>query len=293
MKRLFAILTVVAVGIGGLFFARASEAFVAQDDLSILGHRGFHGHFPENTMIGFERAYLAGADGIELDVQLTSDGEVVLFHDMDLDEITNGQGRMDKYPLVELQKLKMDLDNAKGLEAQRIPTLREYLKWASGLEGWQTNIELKVDTNEDLGLEKAVYDLIQEFECQDQVFISSFYFEPLVRMRALDPDIKIGFLVWEYTDEEVKDMVNSGIPEEQIVFSEKTLKMMKDHKIYNVNPSTDMVDKEFMALAEKYNMGVYVYTVNDILDMMRLMQLGVDGIITDFPDRLVNLARGA
>ncbi len=92
-----------------------------------LAHRGFSSQYPENTMIAFEQAYQAGADGLELDVQLTRDGEVVIFHDKMIDRMTNGSGTLSDLTLRDIKWVSIDGLMQDGLPRQKIPTLEEYL----------------------------------------------------------------------------------------------------------------------------------------------------------------------
>ena len=116
-----------------------------------FAHRGFSGKYPENTMLAFQKAFETGADGIELDVQLTKDGEVVIIHDETVDRTTDGTGYVRDYPLEVLQKLDASYLYKKEVGFWPIPTLREYCEWVCEKD-LVTNIELKTSVFEYKGI---------------------------------------------------------------------------------------------------------------------------------------------
>ena len=97
-----------------------------------FAHRGFSGKYPENTMLAFRKALECGADGIEMDVQLTKDGELVVIHDERVDRTTNGTGNVRDYTLEELQKLDASYIYSEEVGFQTIPTFDEYCRWVAG-----------------------------------------------------------------------------------------------------------------------------------------------------------------
>ena len=157
-----------------------------------FAHRGFSGKYPENTMLAFEKAIEAGADGIENDVHLTRDGEVVVIHDERVDRTTDGTGFVKDFTYEELMKLDASY-TFKEYGVQHIPTLREYMELVKDKD-IITNIELKTGVFEYPGIEKNVYDMIMEYGLKDRMIISSFNHYSILRMKALDPTIKCGLL---------------------------------------------------------------------------------------------------
>lgn len=118
----------------------------------IFAHRGYSGKYPENTMIAFKKALECGVDGIELDIQLTKDGEVVIIHDETIDRTTTGKGFVIDYTYEELEKFDASF-KFKDLGFNKIPTLREYFQLVKDYD-IVTNVELKTGINEYLGIEK-------------------------------------------------------------------------------------------------------------------------------------------
>lgn len=157
-----------------------------------FAHRGFRGKYPENTRLAFKKAIEAGVSGIEFDIHLSKDGEIVIIHDESLERTTNGSGLIKDKSLKELKEL-----NAAKLfpqyEKEEILTLREYFDFA---KDWEiiTNIELKTSIIDYENIEKMTYDLIKEYGMEEKIIISSFNHNSLIRFKELAPNIKCGVL---------------------------------------------------------------------------------------------------
>ena len=160
-----------------------------------FAHRGFSGMYPENTMLAFEKAVQTeGCDGIEMDVHLTKDGEVVIIHDEKLDRTcVNGTGFVRDYTYEELKKFDVSFKFAGQCDSQHVPALREYFELVKDTH-IITNIELKTGIFEYPGIEKKVYDLIEEFGLKEKIIISSFNHFSIRRIKELCPDMECGLL---------------------------------------------------------------------------------------------------
>ena len=150
--------------------------------MKVYAHRGYSGLYPENTMLAFEKAAETGCDGIELDVQLTKDGTVVVIHDETVDRTTWGTGRVLDYTHEELRKL-----DASRLFGDRygfcpIPSFEEYCSWAAG-QNLVTNIEIKTGVYYYEELEKKTLEIVRKYGLEDRVFYSSFNHMSLVRIK--------------------------------------------------------------------------------------------------------------
>ena len=171
----------------------------------IFAHRGSAGTHPENTMDAFIAAEKFGADGIELDVQLTSDGEIVVIHDTTLDRTTSGTGNVRDFTLSELKKLLANYHYKHFFKrASRIPSLREVFEWMEG-NNLFCNIELKNNDVSYEGLEDKVLALIKDFGFEKRIVISSFNHYSLVYCKRACPEIETAplyndmlFKPWEY-----------------------------------------------------------------------------------------------
>lgn len=147
----------------------------------VLGHRGFSAKYPENTILAFQKAIEAGADGIELDVWLTKDGRVVVMHDETIDRTSNLRGRVKNMTLGEIRRAELAM-------GQRIPALEEVFEVLP--EEAMVNIEIK-----DADAVKAAYNIVKRFNASERVLFSSFLVEALYKLRELDRDIKLALLV--------------------------------------------------------------------------------------------------
>ena len=150
-----------------------------------FAHRGFSGKYPENTMLAFKKAIESGVDGIELDVQLTKDGEVVIIHDETIDRTTDGKGLVSSYTYEELSKFDASFIYRNQIEFNKIPTLREYFELIKNKK-IITNIELKTGVFEYAGIEEKVWNLIQEYEMEEKVIISSLILERKIKQKHIE-----------------------------------------------------------------------------------------------------------
>ena len=227
------------------------------DKILKIGHRGASGYEPENTLISFEKAIDLNADGIELDVHLTSDGHLVVIHDEKIDRTTNGKGEVHKISLQELKKIRID-------NSQEIPTLIEVFDLVN--RRCMINIELK-----GICTAKPASDLINHYildkkwEIND-FLISSFDWKMLEEFHLLNPKIRIGVL----TEESVDD----------------ALAFAKKIKAFSIHPDYQLLSKENVVLMHENGFGVFAWTVNSKEAIQKVKSFNVNGIISNFPDRI-------
>lgn len=219
----------------------------------IIGHRGASADAPENTLAAFALAVAQGADGIELDVQLSADGWPVILHDHDVSRTTNGTGAVSRLTVAELR----ELDAGDG---QGVPTLDELFE----MLGPQVlyNIEIKDAGWWSRGIEAAVADRIEAYHLQNRVLVSSF--NPLSVRRArreLPRTTPVGL---------IRD---SGLGQYTYFLASGEA----DHPHYS------LVDSAYMAWARQRGYRVHVWTVDDPAEARRLVDLGVHGLITNRP----------
>lgn len=224
---------------------------------AIFAHRGASRYAPENTLSAFQLAIAQHADGIELDVHLTADGEVVVIHDRDLSRTTDGAGYVDQMSLADIRKVDAG-------EGQLIPTLKEVLD----LVGTEAilNIELKGFSTSAPHLPQAVIDILKAHGLEKDVILSSFQPRLLAITRRLQTDIKVGLLM---TTGVLSKLVK-GIFEPILQPS-------------SLHPHYSSVNPRYLQKARANNRRVLAYTVNQPEDMRRLFALDIDGIITDDP----------
>lgn len=233
--------------------------------VQIFAHRGFSGYYPENTMLAFQKvAEETVADGIELDIQLTKDGEIVIMHDEMLDRTTNGSGWLKDHTLKELKMLSVGV-NVKGFfPRQTIPTLREYFTWLKTTK-LITNIELKTSYFEYEGIEEKLIAMVKEFGLEDQIWYSSFNHYTVARIKKLMPEAKCGLLTDTW-------LMNIG-------------EYAASQGAASVNARTYFCAKEGVAAdLHAHNIALQAWTPNDAEMMQELVDAGVDVLITNYPD---------
>ena len=168
--------------------------------MKIWAHRGCSQRYPENTLLAFEKAAaLQNLTGIELDIQLTRDGELVVIHDERVDRTTEGIGYVRDYSILELKRLHIYADEN---PCQQIPTMREVLDLLEPRlkAGLRLNIELKNSICFYEGMEEKIVELINERRLGDAVVYSSFYARSLAKLRELDAETEIGILDIKISD---------------------------------------------------------------------------------------------
>ena len=158
----------------------------------VFAHRGASGYAPENTIVSFKKAMELGADGFELDVQLTKDGEIVVIHDEWLERLTDGKGFVRDYTLEQLRELNFN-KNFPEYGIQRVRTLKEVYELVKDSD-IEINVELKTGIFDYPGIVEKVLALAEEMNMKDRVIYSSFNHYTCVKIRELLPDARIGFL---------------------------------------------------------------------------------------------------
>ncbi|WP_418264089.1 glycerophosphodiester phosphodiesterase [Flavobacterium faecale] len=222
-----------------------------------IGHRGAKGHEPENTLISFQKAIDLHVDRIELDVHLSADQEIIVFHDETLDRLTNGSGFVRDYTLPQLKRLRI-------AKKYQIPTLTQVLNRIN--QRCEVNIELKSFESAD-----KVVDLIEKFVEEKkwhykQFIVSSFDWCALQEVKNLNSDIRIGVLT--ETDIDLALAFANAI------------------QAVSIHPYFHLLTAEKTKEIQEAGFEVYPWTVNEIEDIKRIKSFKVNGIISDFPDRL-------
>ncbi len=168
--------------------------------MKIWAHRGCSQRYPENTLLAFEKAAkLDGLTGIELDIQLTKDGELVVIHDEKVDRTTEGTGYVKDYSLSEIKRLHIYADVN---PSQQIPAMEEVLDLLADRmrEGLKINIELKNSVFPYEGMEEKIVELIGRYGLQKSIVYSSFYAISLEKLREIEPQAQIGILDTKVSD---------------------------------------------------------------------------------------------
>ncbi|MBT4775542.1 MAG: T9SS type A sorting domain-containing protein [Crocinitomicaceae bacterium] len=234
----------------------------ACDSTLIIAHRGASGIAPQNTLAAFQLAIDIGADYLELDVRKSSDDSLMVIHDATVNATTNGSGFVNSKTYTELRALDAGSWFSSAYIGEQIPTLFEVLLLAK-INGSKVCVEMK-----DSGIESEVISMIQSLNMVNEIIVFSFVLSELQTIKVLEPSIKICFLDASISQTEITDLVAIG----------------GEYVGCGNIPTLD--DVEF---ARNLNVGYFAWTVNDPVDMQKLMSKGFDGIITDDPQECVGL----
>jgi len=243
----------------------ASQVNIVQ----VVAHRGTAGYAPENTMASFERAIQMNADYLELDIQLSKDNELVVIHDSTVDRTTNGSGAVQDFTLAQLRDLDSGSWFDEKFKDQRIPTLGEVLALSRGKIG--VLIETKWPHLYP-GLEQKLADELVAYQMHmptERVIVQSFDQDSVKRFHAIMPHIPIGVLV-----------------EDEAILAEDKLTELAEYVAY-VNPALELVTGDAIERIHSHGMKIFPWTVRSRNVVQPLLRLGVDGVITDYPDYLL------
>jgi len=276
-------MAVVAIAPLGLSLPLApGNQWSASAQTTVIAHRGASGHAPEHTLLAYDIAVRMGADYIEQDLQMTSDGVLVVMHDADLDRTARGPSQHCTGPVSEKsyqELLNCEISSWWGedLEAvQRIPTLDAVLT----RYGKTTRYYIETKQPEQAaGMEEALvellgkHDLVPSSRDDRTVLVQSFSSESLRKIHRLEPRLPLIQLIGA---SQMPADIDAG---------------MRDVASYaiGVGPTQRLVTAEFMSAAKRHGLLVHPYTVNEESDMRRLIELGVDGMFTNFPERLMRV----
>lgn len=236
----------------------------------VIAHRGASAYAPENTMAAFEKALQMGAGGIELDVQLSSDGQLVVVHDEKLDRTSNGKGWVKDYTLEELKALDFGSWSSAGFAGEKIPLLEEVMDLLKQKD-ILLNIEIKTGIVLYPGIEEKTAGMIMKYNMQDRIIVSSFNHYSLVEIKKIRPVIKTGVLYMAGLYEPWRYAAGIGACAIHPLF-------------YNIQP-------EIMKGCRENGIQVSTFTVDQPQMIQKVALAGVDGIITNVPDTAIKILK--
>lgn len=220
----------------------------------VLGHRGCAGLEPENTIIAFKKAIDIGVDLIEFDVRMTKDKKLVVIHDANVDRTTDGKGFVKDFTFNEIKKLNIGKN-------EKIPSLEEALIFLKDKKP-KIVIEIKeVETTED------VLKILKEMKIEEKVMIVSFYPEVLRKVKEINSKIETGFLF------KIKP--------------KDWLEIAKEIKADYIGAHFSLIDENFVKICHKNNFKINAWTVNEDKDIEKMIELGVDIISSDYPNKVL------
>lgn len=244
-----------------------TSSILANAQTKIIAHRGYSSIAPENTLSAFQKAIEIGADYFELDIHKTKDGDIVVIHDASVDRTSsnNTKGEIAKMTSSDLAAVRVGYEKKfkKKFKNEKLPTLKEALTLAKGKI--KVCIEVKV-----YGVEKKVMQIINEVGVNDGVIIFSFYYPVIARIRQLDKNIPTLYL---------KGKANKSDIDYATAIEANAIGVGSGMRI----------TREFLDYAHNNGVEVWQWTVDDEGKMKQLIELGIDGLITNFPDRALKI----
>lgn len=249
----------------------------------VMAHQGGDGLWPGNTMFAFERAADLGVDVLEMDLHITQDGQLVLMHDETVDRTTDGTGKIEEMTLAELKVLDAGYDWSPD-DGQTFPFRGQGITAAALAEVFTAfpdmlmNIEIKRVENQPIA--EPFCQAIRDHSMQDRVLVASFHSDLMAAFRAACPEVA--------TSATQDEVINFFV--RHVLFVPGTYSPpMGALQVPEYRGPLHILTERFVKDAHSRNLEIHPWTINETADMQRMVDLGVDGIITDRPDRLLQL----
>lgn len=282
----------------------------------VIAHRGASGYAPESTLEAFTLAHEQGADYLEMDAQLTADGKIVVFHDDSIERTSNGTGHINDHTLAELKALDVGswFNEAHPQQANDafsglgLATLKEVFEEF----GHDARYYIEVKSPElNPGLEEALLARLEEYDMiqSGRVLVQSFSQPSLLELHERSPSLPLVQLLWYYPETDSSSSNGSadnggdaatleewtGVTPGPDDIDNADFQAIADYAVgigtnltYEGEP---VIDAVFVRQAQDNDLRVHVYTANNPEEMQQLLDWGVDGIFTNYPDRLIEQAR--
>jgi glycerophosphoryl diester phosphodiesterase len=240
----------------------------------IISHRGAFKYAPQNTIPAFLKAFEIGANGIEFDVQMTKDNELVICHDYTIDETSNGKGKIKDFTLNELKNFDFGVKYPVEFKNTKIPTLKEVLEIANKFE--IINIEIKSQAERNEEIVKKVIDCVKSNNFTGDVIYSSFDFEVLKIMQKLDDTLKLGalFTTADFSRENK---------------ARRNIEKVKANSFQAIHPNARFLRQQYVEECHKNNIMVNCWGANSAKKIGKMFDAGCDLIITDEVERAVQI----
>ena len=238
--------------------------------MKIFAHRGASGYAPENTLSAIKKAIEMKADGIEIDIQLTKDGKIVVIHDWKVDRTTTGRGFVYELDCYYIRSLDAGQWYTKDFIGEVVPTLEEVLDILP--KDMILNIEIKDIARKHSNIEEKMLEVLKKYpEKFDNIIVSSFHHDKIKRLQELEPKLKLALLTDSEFIEIEKYLSTNGL------------------NSYSYHPEINLISKKDVDILHKKGIKIFVWKVNKEEDLAYLIKLGVDGVITNYPDIMKEL----
>ena len=219
-----------------------------------IGHRGAAGHAPENTLAAIQKGIALGVDLVEIDVRRTADGVLVVLHDETVNRTSDGKGRVDRLSLQDVKKFNAG-------NGEQIPTLEEVLSITAGRAGLMLELKIK-------GVAQQAVEAVRGAGFRDPVIYASFLHDELTHVRAVDPGASLMVLFGRLPQAPVARAI--------------------EHGSSHVGLRHDTATRRLVDAFHRAGLLVFVYTADSPGDIQQALSVGVDGVISNFPERITS-----
>lgn len=243
------------------------------NQVKIISHRGANKYAPQNTLPAFEKSILLCADGVETDVHMTKDGVPVICHNYTIDDTSNGMGSIASYTLEEIKKFDFGAYYSPEFKGTTLPTLDEFLELIASSDIEIMNIELKTPKQRESDVVAKTIEAVKAHNLFDRLLISSFSSQLLVEAKKIDSRCKTGYLYSPNSFHSPWQLINP------VGFAKRI-------GAEALHPLELYVGPLYVKAAHSQGIKVNPWTVNNEFSIRRLIRCGVDGIITDCPDKV-------
>ena len=256
----------------------AHDVTPAQPRVLIVGHRGARGIAPENTLASFQMAIDIGVDAIELDLHVTRDGDLVVMHDPALERTTDGTGEIGDFTFDELNRLNAAAKFVGEIEygVQRIPTLHQVFDLVGGKPSLYLEIKLRNNNTRYPGIERKMLDVVRGFNALTSTLVTSFDFASLAEVKRIEPAIRTQVNISAGYFDSLGSIEPKDVAMDLVKRGYRWIAINKKY----------LTPEMFTALKER-ELNVHPWVVNEVDEMWRFVDMGVDLITTDRPDLLV------
>ena len=242
-------------------------------DIKIISHRGANKYAPQNTLPAFERSLQLGVDGFETDVHMTKDGVPVICHNYTINATSNGMGSISSFDVEDLRKFDFGSYYSPQFKGTKIPLLDEFLDLVASSDIEIMNIELKSPRERETGIVEKTIEAVKAHNLFKRLLISSFDSKLLVEAKKIDSRCQTGYLYCPNHMDVPVAMINPVAAAKKIGADA-------------LHPMDIYVSPLYVKLAHKAGIKVNVWTINSENKIRKMIKYGVDGIITDCPDRV-------
>ena len=236
----------------------------------VIGHRGAMGYAPENTLSSFRKAVELGADLIEFDIHLSADGHIIVIHDCSVERTTDGLGDVSAMTLNEIRNLDAGSHFGPEFQGEKIPTLEEVLRWSGGRI--PLVIEIKGEPEPEPGIEEKLIEVLHSYRMLEQSMVISFFHPSVGRIKEIEPKAHTGILF------------SSGLID--------AVGAAREVHADSVRPSWTYWNRDLVRKVHEAGLAASVWTVNDEDIMRSMINMGIDSIATNYPDKLRSLLDG-